>query len=263
MHQDAHEFLNFLLNEIIDNLRQHWNSKKSLKTSINSIEENKASIEERKTNFQSDEKNSSDSSGRTFIQEIFEGSLISETQCLRCETITSRTEPFLDLSIEIENHTSLSYCLGQFSKNEMLCRDEKYYCSCCCSRQEAYRRMKIKSVPEVLIFHMKRFKYVESEYAFRKLCYRVVFPFELKLFHSVDESVDKNLGYELIAVIVHIGNLLKFGHYVCFVKVLGKWILYDDDRTEIVNEEAIRSCFGRVKSQHHQDGYILFYRKMQ
>ena len=39
---------------------------------------------------------------RTWLQEIFEGTLVNETRCLNCETVTSRDEAFLDLSLEIE-----------------------------------------------------------------------------------------------------------------------------------------------------------------
>jgi hypothetical protein len=38
---------------------------------------------------------------KTFIHDIFEGTLTNETKCLSCETITSKDESFLDLSIDI------------------------------------------------------------------------------------------------------------------------------------------------------------------
>ena len=35
----------------------------------------------------------------SWVRRIFQGRLVTETQCLRCETTTSREEDFLDLSL--------------------------------------------------------------------------------------------------------------------------------------------------------------------
>lgn len=38
----------------------------------------------------------------TWIHEIFQGTLTNETRCLNCETVSSKDEDFLDLSVDIE-----------------------------------------------------------------------------------------------------------------------------------------------------------------
>ena len=45
---------------------------------------------------------------KTWVHSIFEGVLTNETRCLCCETVTSRDECFLDLSVEIEQNSSVS-----------------------------------------------------------------------------------------------------------------------------------------------------------
>jgi ubiquitin C-terminal hydrolase len=45
--------------------------------------------------------------------------------------------------------------------------------------------MKIKKLPNILALHLKRFKYQEQLQKYIKLTYRVVFPFELRLFNTV------------------------------------------------------------------------------
>ena len=45
--------------------------------------------------------------------------------------------------------------------------------------------MRIKKLPNALVVHLKRFKYIESYQSHKKLNYRVVFPFELKLCNTV------------------------------------------------------------------------------
>lgn len=70
-------------------------------------------------------------------------------------------------------------------------------------------RMKIKKLPNVLALHLKRFKYQEDVQKYIKLAYRVAFPFELRLFNTVDDAQDPDRLYELFAIVVHIGKYVK------------------------------------------------------
>lgn len=67
-------------------------------------------------------------------------------------------------------------------------------------------RMKIKKLPNVLALHLKRFKYQEDVQRYIKLSYRVAFPFELRLFNTVDDAQDPDRLYELFAIVVHVGR---------------------------------------------------------
>lgn len=67
-------------------------------------------------------------------------------------------------------------------------------------------RMKIKRLPHVLALHLKRFKYQERLQKFIKLSYRVVFPLELRLFDTCDDTMDSDRLYSLFAIVVHIGG---------------------------------------------------------
>lgn len=127
--------------------------------------------------------------------------------------VSNKDEDFLDLSVDVENNTSITHCLRGFSSTETLRSEHKYYCEVCCSKQEAQKRwvlrldadlslkfgvvfssyflirMRIKKLPQILALHLKRFKYVEQLQRFTKLSYRVVFPFELRLFNTVSTSL--------------------------------------------------------------------------
>ncbi len=39
--------------------------------------------------------------------------------------------------------------------------------------------------------------------------------------------------YELVSVVVHCGLGPNRGHYICIVKTLGDWLLFDDDVVEV------------------------------
>lgn len=63
---------------------------------------------------------------------IVQGTLTNETRCLRCETITARDETFLDLSLDIEQNSSITSCLRNFSSTETLNAEDKFFCDKCC-----------------------------------------------------------------------------------------------------------------------------------
>ncbi|CAG8592846.1 1418_t:CDS:10 [Diversispora eburnea] len=267
-HQDAHEFLNYVLNAIAENvMEQQKKLEKQLREqeqqcdiSVKSPtqsngEENGNSADENSLKG-SETTSSTNTTNTTWVHQLFEGTLTNETKCLTCETVTSRDESFLDLSIDIEPNSSVTSCLRQFSASEMLCHKNKFFCDVCCGLQEAEKRMKIKKLPNVLALHLKRFKYHEKLQRNVKLAYRVVFPFELRLFNTCDDTEDPDRLYELYAICVHIGSGPYHGHYVTLVKSMGQWLLFDDDSVESVDESEIQKYFGEPGSG---SGYVLFY----
>ena len=63
------------------------------------------------SHFHSAQRPEEERKGPTWIHNTFQGILVNETQCLCCETVRSREEEFLDLSLDIEQNTSLTHCL--------------------------------------------------------------------------------------------------------------------------------------------------------
>ena len=267
MHQDAHEFLNYLLNEMAEILEKR--NKKAAEANGAGSSGAAAAEEEDGGDAASPEKgdngSSSGSSSRyvpkTWIHSIFEGLLTNETRCLACDSVTSRDESFLDLSLEIEQNSSVSSCMRNFSANESLRGDNKFYCDTCCSLQEAHKRMRIKRLPNVLALHLKRFKYVEQIQRFKKLSYRIAFPIDLKLTNVCDEAVDPDRKYRLFAVIVHAGSGPNHGHYVALVRAHNQWLCFDDDVIEPIEEAQIQAYFGNSleTAGSTETGYLLFY----
>ncbi|KAK1345934.1 hypothetical protein QTO34_008399 [Cnephaeus nilssonii] len=294
MQQDAHEFLNYLLNTIADILQEEKKQEKQngkLKNgNMNEpAENNKPEL--------------------TWVHEIFQGTLTNETRCLNCETVSSKDEDFLDLSVDVEQNTSITHCLSltrasppgkcpelpqftfmsppvlsldsvhtplhsfsrphygvpDFSNTETLCSEQKYYCETCCSKQEAQKRMRVKKLPMILALHLKRFKYMEQLHRYTKLSYRVVFPLELRLFNTSSDAVNLDRMYDLVAVVVHCGSGPNRGHYITIVKSHGFWLLFDDDIVEKIDAQAIEEFYGLTSdiSKNSESGYILFYQSRE
>ncbi|CAO1616079.1 unnamed protein product [Sympodiomycopsis kandeliae] len=245
-HQDAHEFLNCILNGIAENLE--------------AIERQR--IEQQKSDQSQSATDMSNILNRprvtsSAIQKLFEGTLTNETRCLTCEAVTSRDESFLDLSIDLEHNTSVTACLRQFSASETLRARDKFFCDTCSGLQEAEKRMKVRKLPAVLALHLKRFKYEEAVNDYVKVAYKVVFPFELRLFNTTDDADDPDRLYELFGIVVHIGIRPTQGHYVSIVKVGSKWAIFDDDAVHYIDHLEISKYFG--DSPATGSAYVLFY----
>lgn len=235
MHQDAHEFCNYLINETIESINLEVGASKN------------------------------------WCTDIFQGIITNETKCLSCETVTSKDETFLDLSIDIppgESAYSLTYSLNNFSKLEILSHQNKFYCNTCLSLQEAVKTIKLKSTPDVLIINFKRFKYDDKLDRMVKLFDSISYPLRLRLFNTTkDQELDESNPsrdfklYGLYALVVHIGGGPMHGHYVALCKCrAGLWFLFDDETIEIVDESYVLRFFGDGPGL--ASAYILFYEKL-
>lgn len=262
MHQDAHEFLNLLLNEVVANVDS--NAKKlEAEKSLQPPEKLDNSISPfPPVDFSLPSVSNGTRSPNTtrWVHELFEGTLTSETRCLTCENVSQRDEAFLDLSVDLDQHSSVTACLRKFSEEEMLCERNKFHCDNCGGLQEAEKRMKIKRLPKILALHLKRFKYTEDLQRLQKLFHKVVYPYHLRLFNTTDDAEDPDRLYELYAVVVHIGGGPYHGHYVAIIKTEDRgWLLFDDEMVEPVDKSFVRNFFGDRPGL--ACAYVLFYQE--
>ena len=277
MHQDAHEFLNILLNEVVENVETH--SKTSGATKRTNDVMNGATNGAANVTMKIGSEGLANGSAYTagfekalatsmmkstdntrWVHELFEGTLTSETKCLTCENVSQRDEPFLDLSVDLEEHSSVTSCLRKFSQEEMLYEKNKFHCDRCGGLQEAEKRMKIKRLPKILALHLKRFKYTEDLARLQKLFCRVVYPYHLRLFNTTDDAEDPDRLYELYAVVVHIGGGPYHGHYISIIKTQDRgWLLFDDEMVEPVDKSYVQNFFGDRPGL--ACAYVLFYQE--
>lgn len=235
MHHDAHEFCNYLINETIESVNLDVGPENN------------------------------------WCTKLFQGLITNETKCLSCETVTSKVETFLDLSIDIppgESAYSLTYSLNNFSKLETLSHQNKFYCNTCSSLQEAVKTIKLKNSPEVLVINFKRFKYDDKLDRMVKLFDSILYPLKLRLFNTTSQTEDSQGAanqdyalYGLYALVVHIGGGPMHGHYVALCKCqAGLWFLFDDETIELVDESYVLRFFGNGPGL--ASAYILFYEKL-
>ncbi|KAK4686527.1 hypothetical protein P7C73_g3587, partial [Tremellales sp. Uapishka_1] len=232
--QDAHEFLGWILNRIAEDVEQ--------------VDKDLVA------------------KGKTFVHNLFEGTLTNETRCLSCETVRHchehadvRPPPGTSCfstcrsilsSIRPSRRASVSSprarcCVKKTNSSAMpaaVCKKQKkgeFGASATLTS-----RLKIKRLPNVLALHLKRFKYQEDLGRYVKLCYRVPFPTQLRLPNTSDDAEDPD----------RFGP--HHGHYVAIVRSGGRWVMCDDENVEPIDEQDIPRYFGDYPSGA---GYVLFY----
>lgn len=96
------------------------------------------------------------------------GVLRSEVTCATCGTVSTVTDPFLDLSLEVPSTDTsagiarLSSCLRRFTRRESLGPGERIHCATCGSLQPGSKLMCVDRLPPVLCLHIKRFSHAGS-----------------------------------------------------------------------------------------------------
>ncbi|WJX33702.1 Ubiquitin carboxyl-terminal hydrolase 3 [Trifolium repens] len=123
MHQDAHEFLNYLLNELVDILEKEAQAAKDDQETL--LPSEKIANGPKKSGLANGAKKEPPLA--TWVHKNFQGILTNETRCLQCETVTARDETFFDLSLDIEQNSSITSCLKNFSSTETLNAEDKFF----------------------------------------------------------------------------------------------------------------------------------------
>ena len=75
-----------------------------------------------------------------------------------------------------ERDVTIYTCLNLFRKEEQLGQDDTWYCPKCKEHRQAYKKMDVWRLPDVLVIHLKRFSY--TSYLRDKIDTLVSFPLE-------------------------------------------------------------------------------------
>jgi ubiquitin C-terminal hydrolase len=154
-----------------------------------------------------------------------------------CEHTSEREESFFTFSVEVKNKRSLLESLELFVQGDMLEGDNKYHCSTCNKKVDALKRCCIKSLPNNLIIHLKRFEFDLELMRRTKVNEYCEFPLKLNLEpytfegltrrEAIAKSKDTKMfppmhpleyyDYELTGILVHTGTA-ESGHYYSFIR---------------------------------------------
>ncbi|AET40630.1 ubiquitin-specific protease UBP8 Ecym_6248 [Eremothecium cymbalariae DBVPG len=220
--QDAHEFWQFLLNQLhSDHVRAHKPS-------------------------------SNNSNCECILHLLFQGYLESNIACSECHTNSKTTvDPIMDLSLGIQNKSTLHECLNSFHKREPL-TDFNYCCKKCKSTKNPIRQLTTAKLPPVLMLQLKRFEHLMNGTSVKINDY-ISFPLHLNM-KDYCKPVDclhpvPNMMYKLSAIISHHGTVHQ-GHYTTICRINGDiWAKFNDSMVTVISEEDM------LKEQ----AYLLYY----
>lgn len=122
----------------------------------------------------------------------------------------------------------------------------------------ATKQVLFKTLPKVLIVHLKRFIYQGNES--KKMSKPIIFSTSLEIPRECLASLTSNNRYQLFAVVYHHGTSSTAGHYTVDVKTYdNSWINIDDILLQKIEHEKL----GNTDSANdNKSAYLLFYVKL-
>lgn len=213
---------------------------------------------------------------RMAFSRMFSGKLIMQIKGA-CGHVSSKADPFSDISLTVQNKTNLADSLSEYVQGEPMQGANKYKCLSCDGESggklvDAMKRECLEEVPDHLTVCLKRctFDMLGQE---SKINDYFEFPEEIDMSrYELDHLQDMSAAVEpdmfrLVGVIVHSG-ILSFGHYWSYVLVRGfsdpkqaYWVRLEDRacRRATGFDEIRNECFGGSNRAHN--GYVLFYQR--
>ena len=214
------------------------------------------------TNFQS--MHNDPCNDTTIIDTIFAGTYKQTISCCTCDNVSIQFNPFLDISLEIDNidFNSLGDCLDNHFNTETLDNGNKYYCNNCNSKQKSIKTVSMYEPPNILVIQLKTFRFDATRSKINK---RIEYPITLDVHKYCDWENVANWNhdefaaefeilpfqYSLYGAVLHHGDSITSGHYTCNVKTPdNKWYHKDDAKVTEVSKEVVLEKFP----------YVLFYK---
>ncbi|XP_015885340.2 ubiquitin carboxyl-terminal hydrolase 26 isoform X2 [Ziziphus jujuba] len=174
------------------------------------------------------------SKARTIVQDLFRGSVSNVTTCSRCgkdSEASSNMEDFYELELNVKGLKSLDESLDDYLSVEELHGDNQYFCESCKTRVDATRSIKLRTLPPVLNFQLKRCVFLPKTTTKKKITSAFCFPGELDMRRRLSEPSQVESIYDLSAVLIHKGTAVNSGHYIAHIKDenTGQWWEFDDE----------------------------------
>ncbi|KAI5806273.1 hypothetical protein EDC01DRAFT_639370, partial [Geopyxis carbonaria] len=265
--QDAHEYLQFLLNQL--------HTTNAASTTASTAEASSSTTSSATTSATtSSTTDASPPDCKCIIHRSFYGKLQSDVTCESCRNVTTAFDPVMDLSLDLRIKDrkkaeargavvqSLQQCLARFTTTERLGVNE-YNCGKCAGPREATKQLTVKQLPPVLCVQLKRFEHSASGSS--KIEGHISFPMHLDMTPYTGRArrkpaaasaedpqpaarSSKPFKYDLLSVVVHKGEI-NSGHYISYARHGGQWFQFDDSMVTLATEKQVLAT----------QAYLLFY----
>ncbi|KAL1460151.1 hypothetical protein WDU94_012088 [Cyamophila willieti] len=147
----------------------------------------------------------------TPLHQIFGCDLRTEVTCSSCEHISPTLTPLTELTLDINQSSSLDQALGHFFAKELL---STYRCENCGNEVSATKQFFVAKPPKVLQLQLKRFNFDGSKNS-RSVLVPHHLEFDKYLYGSNPYQSRSSLKYKLVSAVIHHGSSTDSGHYTC------------------------------------------------
>ncbi|KAL0379180.1 UNVERIFIED_CONTAM: Ubiquitin carboxyl-terminal hydrolase 26 [Sesamum radiatum] len=183
---------------------------------------------------------------RTIVQDLFRGGVSHVTRCSKCgneSEASSKIEDFYELELNVKGLKNLDESLDDYLSIEELEGDNQYYCDACATRVDATRSIKLRSLPAVLNFQLKRCVFLPNTTTKKKITSVFSFPGELNMARRLSDCSELDYIYDLAAVLIHKGSAVNSGHYTAHIKDenSGEWWEFDDEHVSNLGRQPFGS----------------------
>ena len=190
----------------------------------------------------------------SFITETFYGSFITTFSCNKCKYKTYAFDNFLDFPLTFDEKRinlnvwylpeiklSVDYLLSNYFKPEQIEWEKNCNNKNCKIKARHTKQSKVIKLPKVIIVCLQRL----SSEQLKKNTISVLINDELDFSQYIDifaETINQSSRkYYLKGIINHTGSL-DFGHYYSQVKINNKWVEFDDNKVNILDDRKDFSC---------------------
>ena len=239
------------------------------------------------------ENNLKNSKYKYIINDVFIGRTCSSVICDSCKHVSNRFEDFYNLTLEVKNINNLNDSLHKLIAPEKI---EDFKCSNCNKNVTINKRTSLSDLPNVLVFHLKRFYMNYEIERTEKINSRFEFPlcinmkefciedidFSGKKFENEDIYIknDNYYEYELKGINIHMGSA-DGGHYFSVINIKrngegnileesdkNQWLKFNDSHISVFDVNDIeKECFGGSNKgqgfnyENFQNAYMLIYER--
>ncbi|KAL4128968.1 hypothetical protein PRIC2_004980 [Phytophthora ramorum] len=197
---------------------------------------------------------------KDFMARCFGGVLVNQILTQQ-GNLSEREEKFFALSLEVSKKRHLAESLELYVQGESLEGENAYFCEREQRKVSATKRVCIKTLPQTLVCHLKRFEFDYDTMEKVKINGFLEFPMELDMLPYTSDALaatdsttpqgqcEQAIMYDLVGVVVHSGTS-DTGHYYSFIKdrhelESERWLEFND---EVVREFDVdtmgEECFG-------------------
>ncbi|XPS80524.1 Ubiquitinyl hydrolase 1 [Ascochyta lentis] len=216
------------------------------------------------------------------FRDFYGGKMLQQVKSKECEHVSERADSFFALPCDVQGKANLQESLQSFVQGDVMEGDNKYKCESCGGKfVDAVKRTCLKSAPDNLIFHLKRFDFDLTDFSRKKVHEHFGFPEAIDIgLYNVDHLSDPTKPrtedfFDLVGVVVHFGNC-ENGHYYSYIRkrpcptgeASPTWLNFNDQEVDPFDPAEIpQKTFGGATDDGYNrqfklySAYMLFYQR--